>query len=309
MAVRAEQTSDPGLGQKYLGKSKRVINRDGTFNVRRDHTGDFFRDSYKWLIEMSWARFLGLIFGLYLLLNTFFAIIYLIIELDSLQGVPPSSNGLDAFLHAFYFSIETFTAVGYGAISPMGRAAGLVSSLEALIGLMGFALATGLLYGRFSHPQAQIGFSKVAVVSPFQEGTALMFRIVNMRHNVLMEMEATVIFKEEVMVDGHVERRYHRLNLTLDKVTFFPMNWTLVHPIDEESPFYGRTSDEIAQRGGEVLVLLKGFDESFSQTVYARYSYTGNEIEFGRRFERMFYTNDAGDVVVETAKLSNTQEV
>lgn len=309
MAKEIDNDTDPGLGQKYLGKGKRVINRDGTFNVYRDHTGDFFRDSYKWLIEMSWMKFLGLIFGLYLAINAFFAMIYLGIGLESLQGLPPEAHGFDGFLHAFYFSVQTFTTVGYGAISPVGRAAGLVSSLEALIGLMGFALATGLLYGRFSHPQARIGFSEVAVIAPFQDITAFMFRIVNMRHNVLMEMEATVMYKREVIVEGRVERRYHRLPLTLEKVTFFPMNWTLVHPITEESPFYGINEKDIAESGGEVLVLLKGFDESFSQTVYARYSYTAKEIQFGRRFERMFFTNDAGDVVVETAKLSNTVDI
>ena len=231
------------------------------------------------------------------------------IGLDSLQGLPPVDTGLDAFLYAFYFSVQTFATVGYGAISPVGHLAGLISSFEALLGLMGFALATGLLYGRFSHPQAKIGFSKIALVTPFRDQTALMFRIVNLRHNILIEMEATVMYKYEVMNDGHIERRYHRLPLTLDKVTFFPMNWTLVHPIDSESPLYGSSAEEVTKNGGEILVLLKGFDESFGQTVYTRYSYTAEEIEFDRQFERMFYTNEVGDVVVETAKLSKTKSI
>jgi inward rectifier potassium channel len=308
MAKRRNEYSDPGLGEKYLGKSKRVINRDGTFNVKREHTGDFFRDSFKILIEMSWTRFLLLIFGLYVLVNAFFALIYVLVGVEHLVGMPESS-GFDSYIRAFYFSVQTFTTVGYGAISPMGKLTGLVSSIEALIGLMGFALATGLLYGRFSHAQAKLSFSKTAVIAPYKDHTALMFRTVNQRHNILMEMEATVIYKEEIVLNGNIERRYHSLPLTLNRVTFFPMNWTLVHVINPESPLFGKIARDIEQSGGEVLVLIKGFDESFGQTVYARYSYTFSEIEFNKVFDRMFFTNDVGDVMVQTSKLSDTKTI
>lgn len=308
MAKRVFEYSDPGLGEKYLGKSKRVINRDGTFNVYREHTGDFFRDSFKILIEMSWAKFLALIFALFVFVNAVFALLYVSIGVEYLSGIPESA-GFDSYIHAFYFSVQTFTTVGYGAISPIGKLTGMVSSFEALIGLMGFALATGLLYGRFSHAQAKLSFSKTAVIAPYKDHTALMFRTVNQRHNILMEMDATVIYKEEVVLNGDIERRYHNLALTLSKVTFFPMNWTLVHVIDESSPLFQLTHADLKQSGAEVLVLIKGFDESFGQTVYARYSYTFAEIEFNKVFDRMFFTNDAGDVMVQTSKLSNTKTI
>lgn len=295
-------TFDPGLTQKFTGELRRAINKDGSFNVHR--RGTTWRDihPYLHLINMPWLGFFGVLFTGYILVNTLFALAYYLLGTGQLQGAD-ASTGLDYFRNAFFFSAQTLSTVGYGSIAPKGTAANIVAALEAMTGLMGFALATGLLFGRVSKPSARIGFSDRILVAPYQDGTSLQFRIVNQRANSLMEMEAKMLLMTVEGPPGNPSRKYAPLTLERDSVYFFALTWTIVHPIDRDSPLYGKTAEELEKLQAEVLILVKGFDETFSQTVHARYSYRYDEFVWGARFIPAFEIDPAGDIVLNVDKV------
>src|SRR3954471_4997699 len=180
---------DPGITQQFSGPVNRIINPDGTFNVRK--RGATWRDFHPYLlwINMSWPRFLLVVFLGYLVTNTLFATVYYAIGTNQLQGVG-EGTAMRRFLETFFFSAHTLTTVGYGSISPKGLGANTVAALEALTGVLGFAVATGLLFGRVARPSARIGFSERMLVADYQDGVSLQFRVVNRRRNTLMELEA-----------------------------------------------------------------------------------------------------------------------
>ncbi|HEY2013423.1 MAG TPA: ion channel, partial [Bryobacteraceae bacterium] len=264
-------TFDPGLTQQFTKPFRRIINKDGTFNVHRQ--GTTWRDvhPYLHLINARWPVFLGLVFAGYVLVNTLFALIYCAIGTSGLQGgEAPTAFG--RFLNAFFFSAHTLSTVGYGNISPKGIPANIIASFEALVGVLGFALATGLLFGRVSRPSARIGFSPNMLIAPYQDGTSLQYRVVNLRNNSLVELEARTMLMTVESIDGQAKRRYDLLRLEREKVLFLPLTWTVVHPIDNESPLWGKTAEDLANLQAEILIMIKAYDDTFSQTVLARYS-------------------------------------
>jgi inward rectifier potassium channel len=293
---------DPGLTQQFTAPFRRVINKDGSFNVHR--RGTTWRDvhPYLHLINMGWARFLAMLFLGYVLVNTVFAGIYFALGPGQLQGAE-SSTAFDRFLSGFFFSAHTLSTVGYGNISPKGMGANVVSSFESLLGVLGFALATGLLFGRVSRPSARIGFSENMVVSPYQEATSLQFRVVNRRPNSLMELEVRPMLMTVEMADGQPKRTYQMLRLERETILFLPLTWTVVHPIDAESPLWGKTAEDLARLQAEVLILVKAYDDTFSQTVLARHSYRHDEIVWGKRFAPAFFVDGEGDLVLEVRKV------
>lgn len=196
------------------------------------------------------------------------------------------------------------TTVGYGHIAPVGYAASIVSAVESLIGLMAFALATGLLYGRFSRPVAKVRFSKKAVFAPYLDTNAFMFRIVNERSNQLIDLTVELTLSRlEKKPDGTFYRRYYGLKLERGRVNFFPLSWTLVHPVTEDSPLFDCTAEQLAESDTEFLILLRGMDDTFSQTVHTRYSYRYEEIEWGRKFRPMFDGTENGLVTLNLDEL------
>ena len=188
-------------------------------------------------------------------------------------------------MDAFFFSAQTLTTVGYGHISPNSHLASAVAALESLLGLLSFALATGLLYGRFSRPHAQIRFSHHAVVAPYQDGMGFMFRFINRRSNQLIEVEATIVLTLLDPATG--TRRFVTLALERSRINLFPTSWTVVHPIDEASPLFGMTDSDLRTAQAEFIVLIKAFDDTFAQTIYQRTSYTADEVLWGTRFKPM----------------------
>jgi inward rectifier potassium channel len=297
-----QPTFDPGLTQKFTGTLRRAINKDGSFNVHR--SGTTWRDvhPYLYLINMPWLGFFALTFLVYVVANTLFALVYYALGPNTLQGAD-APTALDHFLNSFFFSAHTLTTVGYGSISPKSTTANIVAAIEAMVGLMGFALATGLLFGRVSRPSAKIGYSASMLVAPYQEGTSLQFRVVNQRANTLMELEAQVLLMTVVGPPGQLRRDFRPLKLERHRVYFFPLTWTLVHPIDEHSPLLGKTAADLEKLQAEVLILIKGFDDTFSQTVHSRYSYRYDEISWGQRFAPAFQIDTEGDIVLEVDKV------
>jgi len=297
---------DPGLTQQYTGVLKRAINRDGQFNVRR--TGAGWRDwhPYLFMIRVSWPAFFGLVLAAFLVMNSLFALAYCGIGIENLKNAEGETR-LMTFLNAFFFSAHTLSTVGYGNMWPIGPAANFVAVLESVVGVLGFAIATGLMFGRFSRPSARFGFSKNLLVAPYQDGASLQFRVVNRRSNNIIDLEARVLLMVvEMNEDGKPQRRYQPLTLERQSVLFFPLTWTVVHPIVEGSPMWGMTQETLEKKQAEVLIMMKGHDESFGQSVHARFSYRYDEITWGARFATAFELEENGDLRIEVDKVSLT---
>jgi inward rectifier potassium channel len=300
----AKPTFDPGLTQQYTGILRRAINKDGSFNVARRGTG--WRDihPYLHLISLPWPSFLALVFATYLAVNTIFAALYYSLGPGHLQG-GDAPDRLGRFLNAFFFSAHTLTTVGYGNIAPKAISSNVLAVIEALIGLLGFALATGILFGRFSRPSARIGFSERALIAPYEDRTSLQFRIVNRRPNALMEVEGTVIVMMVEGEPGKQKRTFLNLPLERDNIDVLALTWTVVHPIDESSPLFGKTEADFAGKQAEIIVLIKAFDETFSQSVRARYSYRFDEIAWNAKFTPAFDFDATGTMVLNINKVGN----
>ena len=301
-----QESFDPGLTTQFAGELRRTINRDGTFNVHRK--GLRLRDVnlYLKLIDTTWPRFFLAVLVIFLAVNMLFAGLYLMLGIENLQG---KDTAMSEFLNAFFFSVHTLTTVGYGNVYPRGTGANTVAATEAATGLMVFAVVTGLLYGRFSRPTARILFSDHAIIAPYQDGESLQFRITNARSNVLMELEARVLLMTVDTVDGQLKRDYFDLALERRKIYFFPLTWTVVHPIDSESPLYGKTREDLAKSAAEMLILVQGFDDTFSQVVHARYSYRHDEILWGAKFLPAFHVDPEGDLVLDLNRIDELKTV
>lgn len=293
-----QQRKDPGLGEKYKAETKRVINKDGSFNVKYIGKNTRVKNLYHLMMMMPWWKFMTGIFIAYLLINCFFASIYYLIGVSDIGS--GASNDLEAFMDAFFFSVQTLTTIGYGAMAPHGIASHTVATIEALLGVLSFAIGTGIFYGRFARPSAEILFSDNAIIHRANNKSYLQFRIVNRRKNILMDVEATVIL---VWTGENFQRHYFQLDLETSQIVFFPMNWTLVHEITKESPLYNKEHDALLAMNAELLVLIKGFDDSFNQLVHTRYSYRWDEVIWDQKFTRAFHTNQDGDIIMDVDKI------
>jgi inward rectifier potassium channel len=299
-------TFDPGLTQQYTGVLKRAINQDGQFNVRR--AGVTWHDfhPYLYLINASWPAFIGIVVLIFLIANMMFASLYMWIGIEHLKGAEGPSTWSE-FWNAFFFSAHTLTTVGYGNIYPRGPGANTIAVVEALLGLLSFAIATGLVFGRFSRPSARIGFSKTMLVAPYMGGRSLQFRVVNRRSNNLIDLQARLLLMTVELVDGNLQRKYAALELERENVLFFPLTWTIVHPLDEKSPLYGKTAGDLERLQAEILIMIKAFDDTFGQTVQVRYSYRYDEITWGAKFTPAFEIEPNGEMRLEVSKVGNIE--
>lgn len=296
--------ADTGFGVSPDSQGGRFINKDGSYNVSKTGLPFFERISFFYnMLTMPAAKFLAVLILFFFSVNFVFSAIYLSMNDSEFTGVLPGGF-IHHFFELYFFSVQTFTTVGYGRINPDGYFAGSIASIEALTGLSSFALITGIMYGRFSRPKAYLRFSKHALIAPYQSITALMFRFVSYKENHnLTNVEVTVTFglteKNE-----KAEFKFYRLKLERERIDSLPMNWTVVHPINEDSPFYGFSSEDLRSTDAEVYVLVRGFDDVFSNTVLQRTSYRFDEIKFNAKFERMYYENaDDTTTIVEVDKL------
>lgn len=306
---KAHHGDDLGFGNRPMGKDQRMMNADGTSNIKRIGL-PLFRsaDTYNWLISMSWTKFMSIIVIAYLIVNILFAAIYVSVGIENLKG----AEGItfrDQFFSAFFFSAQTISTVGYGHISPSGFITSCIAAFESMLGLLAFALATGLLYGRFSRPNAKVFYSKNMVITPYKNGTALMFRLANGRNNQLIEITVQVVLTLNELVDGLKKRTFLPLTLERSKIGLLSLSWTVVHPIDENSPLFGITSEELINAEAEIIVLLQAFDDTFSQTVHSRASYLDEDIIYDARFTPSFFHDEDGNTILDLSKLSAIEAI
>lgn len=301
----SKSNPDTGFGSQPNSFGGRFVNKDGSFNLKKEGWPLLKRVSfYSYLLELSWIKFLGIIFISYLFINSIFTAFYLLIGHDQLRGFL-STTEWGRVKEVFYFSTQTFTTVGYGRINPVGDGSDIIASVETLSGWLFFAIVTGLLYGRFTRPKAYIAFSDKALVSPYQGGTALMFRMVpykNIHH--LTDVKAAVNVSFVVNENGKTEYKFFQLELERSRIDMFNMNWTVVHPITKDSPLLHFTPEDLDTSDLELLVQVSGFDPIFSNVVMARTSYTYNEVVWGARFRPMYHeSEDDSTTILELDKL------
>ncbi len=306
----SEEDRDLGFGSKVAAESHlRFLNRDGTFNVRRTGIRQLSTlNLYHFLLTMSWAQFLGLVLLLYFLSNVVFGLFYAFLGADYLVDSTnePTTN---IFFRGFFFSVQTFATIGYGTIHPVGLIANLLVTVESYYSLLANALITGLVFARFSRPTAKIIFSETAVIAPYRNNSGFMFRLVNSRKNQLIEVGAQVLFTRFVEKDGAMIRTFDLLKLERERVSFLPLAWTIVHPIDEKSPMFNLTAEDFEKFDVEILVVLSAMDETFAQTVHTRSSYKTNEIKFGYKFSNLYNDLLEGEPIsIDIRKLSKVEK-
>lgn len=254
---------------------------------------------------MPWIPFLLLMLLMVFLVNSIFASIYFFIGPEFFSGID-ETEPLQQFLKCLFFSLQTFTTVGYGYIAPQGLIVNFIAAMEALTGLMIFAIITGLLYGRFAKPSARFKYSKNLLVSPFHNEPSLQFRIVNQRKSMIMDLRARLLVSFQEKGKARV---YRPLELERESVVLFPLNWTIVHPINEKSPLYKKTATELAENDAEFIIVLKGYDETFSQEIHSIYSYRHDEIVWNAKFNLMYESNHDGSTTLHLDQIDSFEKV
>jgi inward rectifier potassium channel len=302
---KKEKFLDLGLGSKGDARKNRSITKEGTFNIQKTNIPFFERfNLFHSLISMSWFSFFGIILLGYLITNLFFASAYMLIGVENLTGIEGTSR-FDNFMEAFFFSAQTISTLGYGRVAPLGIAANILAAIESMLGLLAFALATGMMYGRFSKPWGKIKYSTQAVIAPYQNINAFMFRVVNPQNNQLFEVEVSVSLS--MQRENSDLRDFFLLELERQKIVFFPSIWTIVHPISESSPLFNFTQADFQKKDIEFIIMIKAFDESFSQTIYSRSSYKADEIKWGQKFVYLIKQEKNG-FSVDVSRIDETEE-
>lgn len=275
--------------------------------MRRNNFGPFHPyNVYHTLLSLPVSRLLALMASGYVATNLLFASLYWLAGPGAVSGAAPTALG--RFEDCVFFSVQTLATIGYGKLVPASRAANVLVGIEALVGLLGFAILSGLLFARFTRPAARISFSRTAIIAPYQNGWALMFRLANLRNHNLTDVHAVVSLARWVEDNGARRRRFDQLTLERDAIIFMPLHWVVVHPINDASPLRGLTPESLAAAEPEVVCLISADDETFAQTVHAKTSYDKDDIVWGARFRDM-YLGDADRVAIDLTRLHDTEPV
>ena len=255
---------------------------------------DSWHDVYHVLLTMPLWAFFAVMAGAFAAINAAFAGLYLL-DPTGIKGEAPGN-----FADAFFFSVQTLGTLGYGDLAPKSLYANAVVTAEVFVGLFNLAIATGLLFARISRPTARIMFSHRAVVTPFEGVPTLMFRAANRRRNLVVEAEVSVsLLRDIVTAEGTMIRRFDELRTVRARTPLFFMTWQVMHQIDEASPLHGETLESLLEKKAEIVVVMKGLDETFVSTIHARGSYTPDEIVWGRRLADIFTTDTDGRVAID----------
>jgi inward rectifier potassium channel len=291
------ETDQTVFQETFQKAGSRLLNPDGTFNIERH--GLSASNMYEKIASLSWSRIILFFLLFYFIINALFAFIFLSFGTDCINGMESGTLWED-YTGMLFFSIQTFTTVGYGHLNPIGPSANLLASFVAFAGLISFALLTGLSFAKFSKPEAHIEFSKNILLAPnpLKNGEpSLQFRIVNSSRNQLIDMEAQVTLTWIEKIKGAYKRKFERLDLELESIHLFPLNWTLIHMINKQSPLFELTKNEMVERHMELLILVKGFDDTYTQKIHSKRSYRFEDLIFGARFITMYEHKETNTVL------------
>lgn len=300
---------DPGLGYNSSENAQSLINPDGSSNIIHQNKDKDINNLYSYLIDISWSKFFFIVLSSLIGLNLLFAFGYLAIGIEQIAA--PSNAIFTDYLNAFFFGIQTTTTVGYGVLAPSGIATNLLATLHAIIGLLAFSFITGLLYGRFSKPNAAVKFSDVVVYRKFEDANALMFRLVNKRRNLMIEPMISVTLSFSTPDElGNFKRQFYNLNLERDAITYLPTMWTIVHKINEESPLFGYSEEDIKNVNAKMYILFQYHEESFSQKVYQIHGYDlSSSLQLNYQFQSAVSFAENGQTILDHSKLSSIEKM
>jgi inward rectifier potassium channel len=254
----------------------------------------YWRDPYHLVLTVPWQGFIGIIFAKYLGINVVFALIYLLGG-DCIANATPGS-----FSDYFFFSVQTFATIGYGAMYPRTVYALSVMTIESLVSILSIAILTGFTFARFSRPTARVAFSQVATIAPHEGVPTFSFRAANQRRNQILEAQMQVyLLRDEMTAEGNYIRRIHDLALIRSQSPGFALTWLVMHPIDENSPLYGMNSESMAETNCLIQIMLSGIDETVSQVLHDRHVYVPQEILWNYRFVDLVHKTPEGSRIID----------
>lgn len=307
---RLRDIENTGFGPNSSMEGGRLVNPDGSNNLKKRGIPIWERTSvYHTLLRMKRMQFFIFVLLLYTSINLFFAVIYFVTGVEHLVGGDGATTTFMKFMEAFFFSSQTLTTVGYGRVAPSGMLTNLIASVESLIGILVFAVMTGLIYGRFSRPRAYLLFSPSILIGPYKDGIALMLRVATYKNNHLTDVESFANLALHVKENGKTVTKFYPLHLELSKIQSLALSWTLVHHITEESPLYHYTKEQVAETQMEVIVTIKAFDDHFSNIVQQRTSYSYKQVVYGAKFLPMFERAPGGNYTIMELDKINAYEM
>jgi inward rectifier potassium channel len=292
-------------------KTWRLLNRDGSFNIQRLELprGARRRDYYHRLLTLRWSSFFILLVGFYFLVNVFFGSIFFLMGPSALAHTDPTviwSSPLGRFIECFFFSADIFATIGSGVIVPKGHLPNTWVTIVAFSGLTYIAILTGLVFARFSRATAKVIFSDKAVIQPIDGVPCLIARFANVRSNQIVEAKVSMTYAHnEVTEEGERFRDFGYLKLEENRSSMFVLSWTIVHPIDKTSPLYGLTQKDLVEKEAEFIIVMTGWDDTFAQTIHARFSYTPDDIRWNHRFEDIISRTPNNECVILNVRKIN----
>ena len=282
---------------------QKIINANGSLNFKVKGLSFFkITEVHNLLLSVNWFWFTLIIFCFYFIMNTIFTVLYIISGTDGLSGVNETASNV--FSKVFYFSAQTLCTGYFTDTIPVSVRSTSLAAIEAVVGLFIFAIITGLLYSRFSKPNSKIIFSDKILIGSYKQGKALMLRIANIKRNQLLKVSAEVILLLRIEVDGVMKNMFYNLKLEQETIGMLLLTWTIVHPIDEDSPLDTFSVEDIATASGEIIVVIEGSDDILSQNVFARTSFAAADIISNGRFEDITYTDKNNRLTIDISKLN-----
>jgi len=265
-------------------------------------------DLYHYFLKMRWIDFILFNAAAYVIVNLCFGSVYFLLGHEGFDGVKSSAD-FDFFKECFFFSIQTFSTIGYGYISPTGLAQNIVVAIEAFSGLISIGMISGLFFSRFSRPDSKVAFSNIALLTPYLGKPSLLFRLANERGNQIIDAKIQVSFMQDVITpEGNHIYKLTDLSVIRSRTPVFYLSWTVCHHIDENSPLFNLTLDEMIRTKAQILILVIGYDDTFNQTVHARHSYHAHDFVKDRQFVDIIVRTDQGSYV-EVDKISKLKPI
>jgi len=263
-----------------------------------------WRDSYHWILSLSWPRFALFLLGSYVFINLLFAALY-ILQPNCIADLDPRS-----FPHAFFFSVETLATVGYGHNYPATVYGHVIVTIEIFLGMIWLAVITGLIFVRFARPTARIVFSNSLVIAPFDGRLSVMYRVANLRHTSMAEAEFRLLYsRDERVLEGDEVRRFHELKVYPDRMITFPAALTIRHTIDEQSPLHGATAESLEKEDAFFVASTLSLELVMAASVQSAQDYSFEDIQFGVRFVDVYTEREDGGMTVDYGRLHETEPV
>ena len=286
----------------------RLLERDGTMMIEKDTRRSFL--IYNFLMTISWQLFLFYSFASYIFINVLFTLLYKLCGGLWCLGISPTTSWWGDMLEIFYFSTQTFTTVGYGFMHPICGGTNVVASIEMFTGLVFFSITTALFYTKFTKPHIELMLSKVCVFDTFKDGVALKFMLANSYDNKIVDVEVTLDMIRLELLEGRLKKRFYQLYLFRKRIPYLSVPWTVVHPIDDNSPLYGMTQRHFEEQNIEFFVQVKFFDEAHSQTLFQEFSFFGTqEVLWGHKFVNIQRYTERGELKLTMTRFGKTISV